>query len=50
MKSIGPILKVLSVFCAALMFFSSCVSTTLIQSEPNEADLYLNGMKVGQTP
>ncbi len=50
MKSIGITLKILSVFCAALMFFSSCASTTLIQSEPNGADLYLDGMKVGQTP
>ena len=50
MKSIGPTLRFLSVFFAALIFFSSCASTTLIQSDPNGADLYLNGMKVGQTP
>jgi len=50
MKSISPTLRALSIFCAALMFLSSCASTTLIQSEPNGANLYLDGMKVGETP
>jgi len=50
MKSISITLRVLSVFFAALILFSSCASTTLIQSEPNGGDLYLNGLKVGKTP
>ena len=50
MKSIRITLKITSFFFAALIFFNSCASTTLIQSEPSGAILYLDGMKVGETP
>jgi len=39
-----------AVLMAALIFFSSCSSTTLISSEPSGAAVYLNGEKVGKTP
>lgn len=32
------------------ILFSSCASTTIIDSIPSNADLYLNGKHVGQTP
>ena len=50
MKSIELTLKITSIFFAALILFNSCASTTLIQSEPGGANLYLDGMKVGTTP
>ena len=50
MKQICSSLKVLSIFFAALIFFNSCASTTLIQSVPNGGKLYLDGMLVGETP
>lgn len=50
MKTIGQTLKVTSIFCAALMLYSSCASTTLIQSDPPGAALYVDDMKVGETP
>lgn len=31
-------------------FFSSCASSTVINSIPSNADLYINGTFVGQTP
>ncbi|HLU94274.1 MAG TPA: PEGA domain-containing protein [Membranihabitans sp.] len=39
-----------SLFLAALILFSSCASTTMIQSTPDGAKLYLNGESVGTTP
>src|SRR5690606_25314065 len=39
-----------SLFLAALILFSSCASTTMIQSTPDGAKLYLNGDSVGTTP
>jgi len=32
------------------LLFSNCASTTIIQSVPSNADLYLNGELVGKTP
>lgn len=31
-------------------FFSNCASTTLIQSYPRGAELYIDGIKAGTTP
>ena len=33
-----------------LILFSSCASSTIIDSSPSNATIYLNGEKVGQTP
>lgn len=42
--------KIGLVAIAALMLITGCTSTTVIRSYPDEADLYLNGEYVGQTP
>jgi hypothetical protein len=34
----------------ALLFTVGCASTTMIRSEPGEANVYIDGSKVGQTP
>lgn len=39
-----------ALFLASLILFSSCASTTMIQSTPKGAKLYLNGESVGTTP
>ncbi|MEX2513037.1 MAG: PEGA domain-containing protein [Cyclobacteriaceae bacterium] len=39
-----------SIFTAWLLLFSSCASTTLIQSNPSGAKIYLNNEPVGMTP
>lgn len=39
------------VFCLiSIVLFSSCVSSTLIQSTPSGAKVYINGESVGNTP
>ncbi len=43
-------LATMALFMAALVFFTSCSSTTLISSDPSGAQVYLNGEKVGKTP
>ncbi|WP_194774465.1 PEGA domain-containing protein [Pararhodonellum marinum] len=43
-------IQVISVFCIGLILFSSCSSTTMINSRPDGAKLYLNGEYVGETP
>ncbi len=42
--------KVASVALAGVFLFSSCGSSTMIQSSPGSAKLYLNGETVGNTP
>ncbi|HLT94539.1 MAG TPA: PEGA domain-containing protein [Membranihabitans sp.] len=42
--------RLAALFMASLILFSSCASTTIIQSTPNGARLYLNGEPVGNTP
>lgn len=42
--------KIVSFILAALILITSCVSTTVIQSSPSGAKLYLNGEPVGVTP
>lgn len=48
MKSIY--LKSIALFLAVAIFFASCGSTTMIQSNPSEAKLYMNGEYMGNTP
>ncbi len=43
-------LKVSALFLSFVMLLSSCVSTTLIQSNPSGAQIYLNGESSGVTP
>jgi hypothetical protein len=44
------VLKNTSIFLIAVLLFSSCVSTTVIQSYPSDAKLYINGEYMGTTP
>ena len=43
-------LKSIAVLMAMTVLLSSCASTTMIQTNVDEADLYLNGENVGKTP
>ena len=43
-------LKTVSIILAGTILLSSCASTTMIQSTPSGAKLYLNGENVGKTP
>lgn len=43
-------LKSVSVFLSVSIFFASCGSTTMIQSTPSNAKLYMNGEYMGTTP
>lgn len=40
----------ISLFLALSILFASCSSTTMIQSSPNKAKVYLDGAFVGETP
>jgi hypothetical protein len=42
--------KALMLLMAAAIFLSSCASTTLIQSVPSGAKVYVDGATVGTTP
>lgn len=42
--------KVIVLWLAGSILFSSCASTTMIQSNPNGARVYVNGEPVGTTP
>lgn len=42
--------KAISVFLAFLILFSSCASSTMIESSPSGAKVYINGESVGETP
>jgi len=50
MKYIHTGTKITGLILSASVLWSSCVSTTLIQSNPSGAKLYLNGEPVGTTP
>jgi len=50
MKKISTISKTLSSILALSILLSSCASTTLIDSVPSGADLYLDGEYAGVTP
>jgi len=50
MKNFTTKTRLISAFLAAIVLFSSCASTTLIESIPSGGDLYLDGELVGATP
>ena len=50
MKTFVRTIKSLSVIFTVVVLLSSCASTTVIQSEPTGASLYLNEQPVGKTP
>ncbi len=50
MKRCRPFLKFLSLALAIVILFTSCSSTTTIQSIPPGANLYIDGEPVGRTP
>jgi len=50
MKTTRKALKTIALFLSGIILFASCASTTLIQSIPSDAKLYLNGEFVGETP
>jgi len=44
------LLKASAIVLASAIFFSSCASTTIINSSPNGGKLYIDGEPVGSTP
>ncbi|MDR2927118.1 MAG: PEGA domain-containing protein [Cytophagaceae bacterium] len=50
MKNQRMTTKIISVSLAGVILFTSCASTTMIQSNPSGAKVYLNGEPVGATP
>lgn len=42
--------RMLAILLAVIVLFSSCASSTMIESFPTGAELYLNGEAVGYTP
>ena len=50
MKKTKLLLRATSMVLAGAILFASCSSTTLIQSVPNGAKVYLNGEYAGVTP
>lgn len=50
MNSIPRSLKLIASFMALVILITSCSSTTLIQSDPTGAKLYVDGEYVGRTP
>ncbi len=43
-------IKIMALFMAGAMLFTSCASTTMIHSIPSGAKLYVDGEPVGSTP
>jgi hypothetical protein len=50
MKQIRESFQVIFLFLAVVIFAASCSSTTVIQSEPPGARLFINGEYMGTTP
>jgi len=50
MLKISVPLRGIALLLAMTLIFASCASTTIIQSDPSGAKLYLNGESVGTTP
>ena len=50
MKKLSGFTKSTAVIMAFAVLMSSCVSSTMIESIPNGATLYLDGERVGETP
>lgn len=45
-----PIFRTISSILATVIFLSSCASTTLIESDPSRATVYIDNQKKGTTP
>lgn len=50
LKSMKPVTRIVCIFLASAILFASCSSTTLIQSNPPKAKVYMEGMYMGETP
>lgn len=50
MKTIYNTKVLFSAFLGLLILFGSCTSTTLITTDPPQADVYINGEYVGKSP
>ena len=50
MKNKALFLKTVAGFLSVSILFASCGSTTMIQSSPTDAKLYMNGELMGNTP
>ncbi|GAP68411.1 protein containing PEGA domain [Bacteroidales bacterium 6E] len=50
MKKSGSILPAISILLSLSIILASCSSTTLIQSNPSGAKIYVDGEPVGDTP
>ena len=50
MKNFNLKTQTISAFLSIIFLFTSCASTTLIESIPSGGDLYLDGELVGSTP
>ncbi len=50
MRKTKRFLKVISFFLSSLILFSSCASTTMIESMPSGAKVYVDDGFVGKTP
>lgn len=50
MKKNSQIIQVFAIILSATIFLTGCGSTTMIQSRPDNAKLYLNGEYMGTTP
>ncbi|WP_373522403.1 PEGA domain-containing protein [Aquiflexum sp.] len=50
MKKNSQIIQALAIILSATIFLAGCGSTTMIQSRPDNAKVYLNGEYMGNTP
>lgn len=50
MKKNSQIFQALAIILSATIFLTGCGSTTMIQSRPDNAKVYLNGEYMGTTP
>jgi len=50
MRKINSTIKIILIVLAGSILLASCASTTMIQSSPSGAKLYLNGEYAGETP
>lgn len=50
MKKQSLFIKTVGIFLIVSILFASCASTTIIQSSPSGANLYINDEPVGKTP
>lgn len=50
MKKISPMTKTMAIVMSIAILFGSCASSTMIESIPKGATVYINGSKSGKTP